>query len=272
MTPRLYFGEPRLDAWVFHGDFREASGVLGAQRFSLGLADPPYEQTSCAWDRWPEGWLLAARGLLGPEGSLWCWGTLRMFMERAEDFRTAGWRLAQDCIWEKHNGSGPGGNGRFSRVHEQVAHFYPVGASWAGIYRDPQRVPAPPEHAHKKGRVVHRRLEGSPAQTGKFAPSTYVDDGMRLQRSVWQARSLHRQGAGHATPKPLEVLEPLVRYSCPPGGWVLVPFSGSGSEVEACLRNGRKVVAFDSEERCCAMTAERIRRAIGEAQGCLAGA
>lgn len=101
---------------------------------------------------------------------------------------------------------------------------------------------------------------GSPAQTERFGATTWIDDGMRLQRSVWQVHNLHRQGAGHATPKPLEVLEPCVRYSCPPGGWVLVPFSGSGSEVEACLRNGRKVVAFDADERCCAATAERIRR------------
>ena len=264
MTPRLYFGEPRVDAWVFHGDIREAAGVLGPQRFSLVLADSPYVQTSCEWDRWPEGWLHVVREPLAPEGSLWCWGTLRLFMERAEDFRAAGWRLAQDCVWEKHNGSKPVAD-RFLPVHEQVAHFYPESAKWTEIYRDPQRVPAPPARAHRKGGSAHRRAEGSPAQTGAFGASTWVDDGTRLQRSVWQARSLHRQGAGHATPKPLEVLEPLVRYSCPPGGWVLVPFSRSGSEVEACLRNERKVVAFDTDERCCAMTAERIRRVAGEA-------
>lgn len=242
---RLYYEAPGVRLYL--GDCREALSVLGGQRFSLALADPPYQQTSCTWDRWPDGWLQVMLGLRAVNGSLWCWGTLKMFMQRAQEFVGSGWGLPrQDTIWEKHNGSKPTAD-TFLRVHEQSAQFVPDGVMWRDIYRDPQKVPSPPEARHKRGRVVHRQTQ--PSHTGAFEPSTYVDTGMRLQRSVWRARSMHRQGKGNATPKPLEVLEPIIRYSCPPGGWVLVPFVGGGAEVEAALRNGRNVVGFETDER-----------------------
>lgn len=252
----LYHEEPGVRLYL--GDFRHAGEVLGAQLFSLVLADPPYEQTALEWDVWPEGWLEEAQRWRAPNGSLWCWGTLRLFMQRAPEFSTAGWRLAQDTVWEKHNGSQPGGD-RFLRVHEQAAHFYPEGVPWGSIYRDPQKVPAPPEHAHKRGRVV-RASHTNAGQLGKHQPSTYVDTGMRSQRSVWHVRSMHRQGGGSATPKPPGVLEPIIRYSCPPGGWVLVPFMGGGAEVEAARRLGRNVVGFDASEGALATTVQRLRQ------------
>ena len=241
---RLFYEAPNVR--IYLGDCREASAVLAGQLFSLILADPPYQQTSCAWDRWPEGWLEAMRPLRAVNGSLWCWGTLKTFMERGPEFAAAGWGLPrQDTIWEKPNGSRPT-SGTFLRVHEQVAQFVPVGVRWGDVYRDPQKVPAPREARHKRGKTVRR--SASPAHTGEFAPGTYVDTGMRLQRSVWRARSMHRQGRGNATPKPLEVLEPIIRYSCPPNGWVLVPFVGGGSEMEAALRCGRNVVGFETND------------------------
>jgi site-specific DNA-methyltransferase (adenine-specific) len=249
---RLFYEAPGARLW--HGDCREAPAVVGEQRFSLILADPPYQQTSLAWDRWPSGWLKVMLHLRAQDGSLWSWGTLRTFMERAAEFFD-GWRLAQDTIWEKHNGSQPATD-RFLRVHEQAAHLYPASIPWESIYRDPQRVPAPREHRHKAGRVVHRRAQ--PAHTGKHRPSTYVDDGMRRQRSVWHVRSEHHQGRGTATPKPLGVLEPIVRYSCPPAGWVLVPFVGGGAEVEAAHASGRNVVGFDISEKELSTAARRL--------------
>jgi site-specific DNA-methyltransferase (adenine-specific) len=69
---------------------------------------------------------------------------------------------------------------------------------------------------------------------------------------------MHRQGAGVATPKPLGVLEPIVRYSCPPGGSVLVPFVGGGAEVDAARRCGRGVVGFDLDEIALGIAARRL--------------
>ena len=39
---------------LFHGDMRDVLPTLG--RFDCCVADPPYGETSLAWDRWPDGW------------------------------------------------------------------------------------------------------------------------------------------------------------------------------------------------------------------------
>ena len=101
---------------LYLGDCREILPALGVTADCI-VADPPYGETSLAWDRWPDGWLDAAAGVTS---SLWCFGSLRMFLERVGEF--TGWRLSQDVIWEKHNGSGPTMPDRFQRVHEQVQH------------------------------------------------------------------------------------------------------------------------------------------------------
>jgi site-specific DNA-methyltransferase (adenine-specific) len=58
------------------------------------------------------------------------------------------------------------------------------------------------------------------------------------------------------------VLEPIIRYSCPPGGWVLVPFVGGGAEVEAALRLSRNVVGFDVNEAELSKAVKRLSQGI----------
>ncbi|KKK77223.1 hypothetical protein LCGC14_2855800, partial [marine sediment metagenome] len=58
------------------------------------VTDPPYAETSLGWDKWPDGWPEAARKLTS---SMWCFGSLRMFMDRQSEF--ASWKLSQDVIW-----------------------------------------------------------------------------------------------------------------------------------------------------------------------------
>ena len=63
-------------------------------------------------------------------------------------------------------------------------------------------------------------------------------------RSVIPVRSTHGH-AIHATEKPIELLEILIRTSCPPGGLVGDFFAGSGSCAEACSVTGRNYVGCE---------------------------
>ena len=93
-----------------------------------------------------------------------------------------------------------------------------------------------------------------------MAPSsTYssVDGGPRLMRSVINARSEHGK-AIHPTHKPLEVVEPILRYSCPPGGTVLDPFAGSGTVGVAAKRNGRAAILIEIDDNYAEMARKRI--------------
>ncbi|MET3791013.1 DNA modification methylase [Aquamicrobium terrae] len=120
---------------ILSGDCRDRMPAHGP--YDMILADPPYGDTSLAWDRRVEGWLALARAALAPTGSMWVFGSLRSFMATADRFADAGLRLAQEIVWEKQNGTSFHAD-RFKRVHELAVQFYPAETPWREIYNDPQ--------------------------------------------------------------------------------------------------------------------------------------
>ena len=47
---------------ILTGDIRDVAETLGP--VDCIIADPPYGETSLAWDRWPDGWVQEVRPLL----------------------------------------------------------------------------------------------------------------------------------------------------------------------------------------------------------------
>jgi len=236
----LYYEDDSV--MIFHADCRDVLGTLHANAV---VTDPPYGETSLDWDVPVSEW---AR-LLIPD-SLWCFGSLRMFMRRAEEF--AGWNLAQDVVWEKHNGSNFHAD-RFRRVHEIAAHFYR--GAWDAIYKQPVTT------QDATARAVRRKER--PPHTGEIAGSTYTseDGGPRLMRSVIAVPSCHGY-AQHPTQKPVGILRPLIEYSTPVGGVVLDPFMGSGSTLVAAKEAGRAAIGVDVDERYCEIAAGRCAQGV----------
>jgi site-specific DNA-methyltransferase (adenine-specific) len=76
--------------------------------------------------------------------------------------------------------------------------------------------------------------------------------------SVIDARSLYRRNPIHPCEKPTGILDPLIRYACPPGGLVLDPFAGSGSTAEAARLSGRRAVLIEGDEAYCEAIALRL--------------
>lgn len=212
-------------------------------QFDAIITDPPYAETNLEWDKWPDEWPSLA---IHAAKSMWCFGSLRMFMDRSGDFRD--WRMSQEVIWEKHNGSNPH-NDRFRRVHEIAAHFYH--GEWSAVFKCPQFT----NDATK--RVVRRKAR--PPQWGDIGAASYAseDGGPRLQTSVIFARSCHGS-AIHPTQKPIEIVMPLLEYAVPPGGRVLDCFAGSGVVLEAARMTGRHAVAIEGSEHHCRRIVERL--------------
>lgn len=229
---------------IYHGDCREIVPALAAAGVTpdCTIADPPYGQTSLGWDQWPNDWPQT----IGFGRSLWCFGSLRMFMDRAGEF--AGWRMSQDIVWEKHNGSSFH-NDRFRRVHEQAVHFYR--GEWQAVYRN-----VPVTH-DATARAVRRKQR--PKHMGHIEGSTYtsIDGGPRLMRSVVYARSMHGQ-ADNETQKPEGIVVPMIEYACPPGGLVLSPFTGSGTDLLCARTMGRRAIGIDAREAQCEVAATRL--------------
>lgn len=213
--------------------------AMGAQGpFDLIIADPPYGDTSLAWDkRLSPDWLTIAAQNLTPNGSLWLFGSMRFFMAHGDALNKAGLKYAQDIVWEKHNGSGFHAD-RFKRVHEHVVQFYKQSARWSDVYNDVQTTP------DATARAVRRKKR--PTHMGHIEAGSYEsqDGGPRLMRSVIYMRSCHGY-AIHPTEKPVDLLEILIRTSCPPDGLIGDLFAGSGAAGEAAMRTGRRYVGFE---------------------------
>jgi site-specific DNA-methyltransferase (adenine-specific) len=239
-----YYQDDKVTLWL--GDFREVLPSLDVTP-DLVLTDPPYGETALDWDRWPDGWpgLIAATGAR----SMWCFGSMRMFLDRRDEF--ADWKLSQDVVWEKHNGSSLRAD-RFKRVHEFATHWYR--GDWGDIRHDP------PHTSDETPRT--RRTKGHPAHYLDRPAYVSEDGGPRLMRSVIYARSMHGR-AINETEKPTGIVEPLVEYGCPSGGLVLDIFAGSCSTLVAARNLGRRAIGIEKREAQCEQAARRL------AQDCL---
>lgn len=249
---------------LYLGDCREIVPDLSLKA-DVVVTDCPYGETDLGWDSWIDDWPTLAASV---SSSLWAFGSMRMFGEHWGDFAAAGWHMSQDIIgsdpdnvpvfgdvhvvWEKHNGSGLH-NDRFRRVHEHALHWY------RGEWRDQQcDVPNAPGVAH-----ATPQTKGRPTQTGERKRATYTTQGgsVRLMRSVIQVRSM--QGRAIApTEKPVGILDPLIRYSCPLNGTVLDLFAGSGSTLEAARGCGRRAIGIEIDEAQLERAANRLSQGV----------
>ncbi len=227
---------------LYCGDAREIVPALGL-KFDACITDPPYAETSLKWDIWPKGWPEMIKGVTN---SLWSFGSMRMFWDQRDEF--AGWNLAQDIVWEKHNGSGFTKD-RFKRVHELACHFYR--GPWGEIYHET------PTTADATKRTVKRN--GKPPHTGDIESSLYtsVDGGPRLQRSVIYARSCHGY-AVNETQKPEGIVAPIVEYSVPPGGILIDCFSGSSTTLLVARAQSKRAVGIELRESQCEEAVKRL--------------
>lgn len=208
------------------------------------ITDPPYAETSLEWDVWVDGW---PRLLKDKSQCLWSFGSFRMFLDRKDEFKD--WTLAQEIVWEKHNGSGFCGD-RFNRVHELAVQWYQ--GKWSDIHKEPVRVQGGSGNKHipTRGKTPHR---------GDIAPSAYKDDGKRYVRSVIPVRSCHGE-ADNETQKPEGIIAPLMSYSVPEGGIVLDAFCGSGPVGTVARRQGKRAILIDMRECQCEAAARRLQQ------------
>lgn len=230
------------------GDCREVLSAMPPGFADVCIADPPYGDTALVWDKHCKGWIGHVARALKPNASIWCFGSLRFIGPLLAEFERHGFGYSQDIVWEKQNGTGFH-NDRFRRVHEHVVLLYR--GQWRDVYHLPQFT------MDAKAKRVTRSAQ--PAHTGKIGVSEYTTEagGPRLARSVLRVRNEHRR-AIHPTQKPIDLLLPLIRYSCPPGGMVLDPFSGSASTGVAAARAGMQSLLIERDAAMAALATARL--------------
>ncbi|MCL6486965.1 MAG: site-specific DNA-methyltransferase [Janthinobacterium lividum] len=221
----------------------------------LILTDPPYnlgkdygnasdQQSVADYLRWTEAWIDAALPKLKANGSLYIFLTWRY---SPEIFVMLKQRMAMmnEIIWDRRVPSMGGSVRSFSSVHDTIGFF----VKRKDYYFDLDAVRIAYDAATKKAR-----------SRSIFIGAKWLEVGYN-PKDLWSVSRLHKEHperADHPTQKPLEIIERMLKASCPPGGVVLDLFMGSGTTALAAKRCGRDFVGFELNPAYCAIIEQRL--------------
>lgn len=138
-------------------------------------------------------------------------------------------RFVNHLIWSY--GLGGSSPRRFARKHDDI-FFYAVDPE--AYWFEPPRVQA-----------TSNRLRG---QTKKATDVLTIPS----------INNMAAERTGYPTQKPLELLRLLVAACCPPGGTVFDPCCGSGTTLDAALREGRHAIGGDRSDAAIRTTRNRL--------------
>lgn len=233
------------------GDCRPVMAGMQSSSIDVCITDPPFGDTSLEWDSRVYGWIEQVARILKPNGSIWILGSMRFLAPLFAEFESLDFKYSQDIVWKKQNGTGFHAD-RFRRVHEHAVLFYR--GAWADVYHDTQyTLDATAKTVRRKARAAH---------WGAIENAAFVseDGGPRMMTSVLEFANEHGR-AIHPTQKPVDLIRPLVRYSCPPGGVVLDPFMGSAAIGMAAIYEGRDYIGMEDVPQYYAAALERLAEA-----------
>lgn len=238
-------------AWldtIIKGDCVAAMEKLPARSVDVIFADPPYNlqlegalhrpdqskvdavddewdqfESFQAYDAFTRAWLLAARRVLKPSGTIWVIGSYHNIFRVGASMQDLGFWILNDVVWRKTNPMPNFRGRRFQNAHETMI--------WAS--RD-------------------REAKG---YTFNYEAMKAANDDVQM-RSDWlfpictgSERLKDESGAKvHPTQKPEALLARVLLSSTKPGDVVLDPFFGSGTTGAVAKRLGRHFVGMEREQ------------------------
>ena len=86
----------------------------------------------------------------------------------------------------------------------------------------------------------------------------YFNNAHDIMRDVWEFPRVHgEERHGHATPKPVEMMERVMKSSAPENAIVVEPFLGSGSTLIAAEKTNRKCYGMELDPKYCDVIVKR---------------
>jgi modification methylase len=186
-----------------------------------------------AYDDFTRAWLLAARRLLKPSGTLWVIGSYHNIFRVGTILQDLGFWILNDIVWRKTNPMPNFRGRRFTNAHETMiwAAREPGGKGYTFNYE-----------ALKAGNEdVQARSDWTlPLCTGE--ERLKGGDGKKL----------------HPTQKPEALLARVILSSSRPDDLVLDPFNGTGTTGAVAKRLGRRFIGIERDAAYAAAAEARI--------------
>ena len=240
----------KAPAWrdsIIKGDCVAALERLPEHSVDCIFADPPYnlqldgeltrpdqskvDAVDDAWDKFSDfaaydaftrAWLLAARRVLKPSGTIWVIGSYHNIFRVGTVLQDLGFWVLNDIVWRKTNPMPNFRGRRFTNAHETMI--------WAS------------------------RSQDARGYTFNYDALKMANDEVQM-RSDWLfpictggERLKDGEGAKlHPTQKPEALLHRVLMSSTKPGDIVLDPFFGSGTTGAVAKRLGRHFVGIERE-------------------------
>lgn len=118
-------------------------------------------------------------------------------------------------------------------------HYAKLRAAYPGAFARPW--------LELKGEWDRVKGRGRDVINGQLAETrSYFDNGHDSFTEVWEFPRVHgEERHGHATPKPVAMMERIMRCSLPAGGLCVEPFGGSGSTLMGAEKSGRRCFVME---------------------------
>lgn len=246
---------------LYNEDFLGGVDKIDDKSLDLVIADPPYglgKDYGNDSDKiyggdlidWTCQWLRLVIPKIKDTGSLYIFATWQ-YSPEIFSFLKKYMIMNNEIIWDRRVPSMGGTTRKFSSVHDNIG-FFSVSPKYF-FDLDPIRIPYDEETKKARSRSI-------------FVGKKWLEVGYN-PKDIWSISRLHRihtERQDHPTQKPLELIERMVKSTCPPGGLVLDPFAGSGTTLEAAAKNNRKSIGFEINPVYCELIHKRMKHSISQ--------
>ncbi|WP_304502360.1 site-specific DNA-methyltransferase [Aurantimonas sp. VKM B-3413] len=253
--------QPRKHLWldkILKGHCVSQMEALPEKSVDAIFADPPYNlqlagdltrpdqsrvdavddawdqfESFAAYDAFTRAWLLAARRVLKPNGTIWVIGSYHNIFRVGAAMQDLGFWILNDVVWRKTNPMPNFRGRRFQNAHETMI--------WAS--RD----------ANAKGYTFNyeaMKAANEDVQMRSDWLFPICSGGERLKDEAGRK--------AHPTQKPEALLARVLLSSTKPGDVVLDPFFGTGTTGAVAKRLGRHFVGIEREDDYIAHAQARI--------------
>lgn len=242
---------------IFNEDMLEGIKKIPDNFIDLIVADPPYclgKDYGNGSDKlkpkeyltWSKQWIDAVIPKIKNTGSFYIFLTWQYSPEIFSFMKTK-LIMLNEIIWDRRVPSMGGSTRKFSSVHDNIGFFVKSKDYYFNI--DAVRIPYDEETKKARTRSI-------------FVGKKWLEVGYN-PKDLWSITRIHAEDPereNHPTQKPLEIIERIIKASCPERGVVLDPFMGSGTTAIACIKLNRNYVGFEINPEYCEITEKRIEK------------